>query len=266
MAHASVMQIVSTSCVERNLDEVARLLLTASQDGVSLVVLPENFACMGTADDTFRIAETYGLGVIQDKISALAKRFGLWIVAGTIPTKTSGSKVKATCIVFDDKGKAVTRYDKIHLFDVQVSDGESHQESLSFERGDELAVIDTPIGRLGLTICYDLRFPALYQQLMFQGAQVISVPSAFTQTTGLAHWDILLRARAIENLTYVLAANQGGHHENGRHTYGHSMIVEPWGRVLAEKASGTGLATADIDLIRLEQLRKQFPCIAHHVL
>lgn len=266
MTRASVVQMISTSCVEKNLDRVEHILLAAAQDEVSLAVLPENFACMGMASDTFRIAETYGSGVIQEKISSLAKRFGLWIIAGTIPIKTAGSKVKATCIVFDDKGKAVARYDKIHLFDVQVSDGESHRESLTIERGDELVVVDTPIGRVGLTICYDLRFPELYQQLMLQGAQVLTVPSAFTQTTGLAHWDILLRARAIENLTYVLAANQGGHHENGRHTYGHSMIVEPWGRVLAQKESGPGLATADIDLIRLEELRKQFPCVAHHVL
>lgn len=266
MARASVVQMVSTACVEKNLEQVENSLLTAAEDGVSLAVLPESFSCMGTSDDTSRIAEIYGSGVIQDRISALAKRFGLWIIAGTIPIKTAGTKVKATCIVFDNEGKAVSRYDKIHLFDVQVSDGESHQESLTIERGDELVVVDTPIGRVGLTVCYDLRFPELYQQLMFRGAQVLTVPSAFTEITGLAHWDILLRARAIENLTYVLAANQGGHHENGRHTYGHSMIVEPWGRVLAEQTSGTGLATADIDLIRLEQLRKQFPCVAHHVL
>lgn len=146
-----------------------------------------------------------------------------------------GSKVRSSCIVYDDKGLSVARYDKIHLFDVRVSEQEAHQESVSVERGNELVVVDTPLGIIGLTVCYDLRFPELYQQLLLKGAQIFTVPSAFTAVTGLAHWDILLRARAIENLCYVLAPNQGGHHENGRQTYGHSMVIEPWGKVVIQK-------------------------------
>jgi nitrilase len=231
------------------------------------VVLPENFAFMGINEiDKLKIAEHYGQGAIQQKISQLAKDLGLWVVAGTIPLKGDGSKVRASCIVYDDHGLNVARYDKIHLFDVRVSEHEAHQESLSIEPGNELVVVDTPVGKIGLTVCYDLRFPELYHQLSLKGAQLFTVPAAFTAVTGLAHWEILLRARAIENLCYVLAPNQGGQHENGRQTYGHSMVVEPWGKVMVQKEVGSGLVTADIDLQRLQQLRRQFPCVDHHVL
>lgn len=149
---------------------------------------------------------------------------------------------------------------------MRVSDKEAHEESASIERGEEVVVVETPIGNVGLTVCYDLRFSELYQKLLFKGAEIFSVPSAFTAITGQAHWELLLRARAVENLCFVLGANQAGHHENGRDTYGHSMIVEPWGTVMAQQPTGVGLVTADIDLQRLRQLRQQFPCNEHHIL
>lgn len=267
MSKIALIQMISSAKVAENLKHVAQLLIQAKESQAALVVLPENFALMGMHEtDKLKIAESYGQGPIQDKISQLAKDLGLWIVAGTIPIKSSGTKIKASSILYDNNGKNVARYDKIHLFDVRVSENEAHEESLTIERGNELVVVDTPVGKVGLTVCYDLRFPELYQQLCAKGAQLLTVPSAFTAITGLAHWEILLRARAVENLCYVLAANQGGHHENGRDTYGHSMIVEPWGKIVSQKAIGTGCIVADVDLQRLQQLRKQFPCIEHHVL
>ncbi len=267
MSRVALVQMVSSAQVAENMQQVEQLIAKAHQEAASLVVLPENFAFMGHQEqDKCRIAEVDGEGPIQHKISSLAKKYKVWIVAGTIPIKGEGTKVRASSLVYDEQGVKVARYDKIHLFDVQVSEHESHHESHSIERGHEVVVIDTPVGRLGLTVCYDLRFAELYQRLNSKGAQLFTVPSAFTAVTGLAHWEVLLRARAIENLCYVLAANQGGAHENGRHTFGHSMIVEPWGKVLAQKDAGVGVVTADIDLARLVQLRKQFPCGEHHVL
>jgi deaminated glutathione amidase len=266
MGKVGLIQMVSSTKVADNLDFVEQMLVRAHEETTSLVILPENFVCMGLNDEKSRIAEPYGQGPIQEKLSQLAKKFSLWIIAGTMPIKTSGTKVRASSIVFDDKGVKVARYDKIHLFDVRVSDKEAHQESLTIEPGDELVVVDTPIGKVGLTVCYDLRFAELYQKLLYKGAELFTVPSAFTAVTGQAHWELLLRARAVENLCFVLAANQCGHHENGRHTYGHSMVVEPWGKVMEQKKTGIGLLTADIDLHRLHQLRQQFPCVDHHVL
>lgn len=267
MARVGLVQMVSSAKVADNLLQVERYMVQAKEEQVELVVFPENFAFMGLKDtDKWQIAETYGQGPIQEKISQLAKKFGLWVVAGTMPLKGSGTKVRASSIVYDDDGLSVARYDKIHLFDARVSEQESHQESSSVERGHELVVVDSPVGKIGLTVCYDLRFSELYQHLMRRGAELFTVPSAFTAVTGQAHWDVLLRARAIENLCYVLAPNQSGRHENERQTYGHSMVVEPWGKVLVKKELSTGLVTADIDLQRLQQLRQHFPCIDHHVL
>ena len=267
MGKAALIQLTSSAQVAENLAQIEAYMIKARDEAVDLVVLPENFAFMGLKDtDKMQIAEVAGQGPIQDKISKLAKQLGLWVVAGTISTKAQGSKVRSSCFVYDDKGLTVARYDKIHLFDVRVSEQEAHQESSTVEPGNELVVVDTPIGKIGLTVCYDLRFPELYQQLMAKGAQIFTVPSAFTEVTGLAHWEILLRARAIENLAYVLAPGQVGHHENGRETYGHSMVVEPWGKILAQKELGLGMISAEIDLQRLEQLRLHFPCIEHHVL
>jgi len=260
MARIALIQMVSFAQVEKNLQQVETLMRQARDAEAQLVVLPENFALMGIHEtDKVHIAEVEGHGPIQDKISQLASRLGLWVVAGTIPLKGDGSRVRAACMVYDDKGLVVARYDKIHLFDVCVSEYESHQESATIEPGNKLVVVDTPVGRIGLTVCYDLRFPEIYQQLLQKGAQLFTVPSAFTAVTGLAHWEVLLRARAIENLCYVLAPNQGGFHENNRQTYGHSMIVEPWGKIVSHIEAGVGLVMADIDLHRLERLRLSYP-------
>jgi predicted amidohydrolase len=267
MTRVALVQMVSSTSVAANLQQVEHFIFQARDAEAKLVVLPENFAFMGRHEaDKLQIAEVEGQGPIQAKLSQLAKESGLWIVAGTMPLQGSGSKIRASCLVYDEKGLCAARYDKIHLFDVRVSAGESYQESATIERGQKLALVDTPVGKIGLTVCYDLRFPELYQQLLMQGAQLFTVPSAFTTVTGLAHWEILLRARAIENLSYVLAANQGGQHENGRATYGHSMIVEPWGKVLAQQEKGIGIVTADIDLPGLQHLRQTFPTVDHHVL
>lgn len=267
MARAALVQMVSSAEVADNLQQAEKLITQAREEQADLVLLPENFAFMGLHEaDKLSIAETYGDGPIQKKMSELAKRLGIWIIPGTIPLKSTDSKVRASCLVYDEKGKCAARYDKIHLFDVNVSSKEAYQESLSVESGHDLALVDTPIGKIGLTVCYDLRFAELYQELMRCGAQVFTVPSAFTAVTGLAHWEVLLRARAIENLCYVLAANQGGRHENGRSTYGHSMIVDPWGKVLTQKEAGNGIVIADIDLQSQKELRRTFPCLEHHVL
>jgi len=266
MARVAVVQMVSSASVKENLSKLDAFFVKAREEGAELMVLPENFAFMGMNEtDKLNVAEDMGHGEIQKTVSQLAHRYGIWVIAGTIPIKATAKRIKASNIVYDDKGVMAARYDKIHLFDVRVSDQEAHQESLTIERGDQVVVVDTPAGRVGLSVCYDLRFPELYRELVLKGAELFSVPSAFTAVTGLAHWEILLRARAIENLCYVLAPNQGGKHASGRHTYGHSMIVEPWGKVMVEQ-QGAGVIVADIDLKRLQQLRQQFPCHEHHIL
>lgn len=268
MAKVAVIQLVSSANIIDNLNALTPYFIQASEAGAELVVLPENFALMGKHEhDKLVLAEYFGEGGIQETIALLAKQFKLWIVAGTMPLYSDNhQRVRASCLVYDNLGACVARYDKIHLFDVCISNTEAYQESLTVEAGDELVVVDTPIGRIGLSVCYDVRFPALYARLREQGAQLFTVPSAFTAVTGAAHWETLLRARAIENLCYVLAPNQGGCHENGRHTYGHSMIIDPWGKVLAEQENSTGVIIADIDLTHLSHLRKQFPCNEHHKL
>ncbi len=267
MARVAVLQMVSTPNVKDNLNHLDRMFLEAREDGAALLVLPENFAFMGMHEtDKLRVAEDFGHGEIQRTLNQLAKRYRLWVIAGSIPLKSAGKRVRASCLVYDDNGVCVARYDKIHLFDVRISPEEAHQESLTIEPGDTPVVVDTPVGRVGLSICYDLRFPELYRQLLLKGAELFTIPAAFTAVTGMAHWETLLRARAIENLCYVLAANQGGVHVNGRNTHGHSMIVEPWGRVINEHHHGAGIIVADIDLPRLRQLRLQFPSNEHHVL
>ncbi len=267
MARVAVLQMVSSANVKENLSCLDAFFLKAREECAKLIVLPENFAFMGMKEtDKLMIAEDVGHGEIQDTVSKLAKRYGLWVIAGSIPLKHTSERVTASCMVYDDKGVFVARYDKIHLFDARVSEKESHQESFSINRGEELVVVDTPVGRVGLTICYDLRFPELYHQLMLKGAELFTVPSAFTAVTGDAHWEVLLRARAIENLCYILASNQGGVHTNKRSTHGHSMIIEPWGTIIGTHQTGSGLVIADIDLAHLRKLRQQFPCNDHHVL
>ncbi len=180
--------------------------------------------------------------------------------------KNQGQRVRASTLVYNEEGQCVARYDKIHLFDVNILGQESYQESKTIEPGHQLVVVDTPFGHIGLSICYDLRFPELYRTLIQKHAQIIVVPSAFTAKTGAAHWEVLIKARAIENLCYILAANQGGQHQNGRVTYGHSMVVDPWGNTLGELETGEGMLIVDLDLKKVMRLRHEFPCIAHRVL
>ncbi len=255
--------------VAQNLSVAGQLLSEAAAAGAVLALLPENFAIMGAREaDRLAVAETPGAGPIQDAMAELAQRLSLWIVAGTLPLKGRVPKrIAPASVVFDANGRQVARYDKIHLFDVDIPEkGESYRESATFEAGREPVVIATPAGMLGLSVCYDLRFPELYRQLAARGAQLLAVPAAFTVPTGLAHWEVLLRARAVENLCYVLAAAQWGRHANGRETYGDALIVDYWGRVLARQPSGTGVVLAEIDTAAQTGVREGFPALKHRVL
>ena len=263
---AAAIQMSSVDHVDENLRIAEGLLQRAQAEGCSLAVLPENFACIGKRDtDKLAIAESEGSGPIQDFLSQTARRLSLWIVAGSLPLKTPETELcYGASFVFDAEGGAVSCYRKIHLFDVDLPErDESYRESASMDAGDSPRSIRTPAGHLGLSICYDLRFPELYRRLTDEGANIFSVPAAFTFTTGTAHWHTLLRARAIENLAYVIAAGQHGTHPNGRTTYGHSMIVDPWGRVLAEQDAGDGVVVAEIDLALARRLREEFPVLQH---
>jgi nitrilase len=261
----AALQMVSGMEVAANLEQAARLIGEAAAQGARLVALPENFALMARDDDArLAAAEADGAGPIQDFLAAQARAHGLWLIGGTVPIKARAPrKMRAACLVFDARGERMARYDKIHLFDVTLANGEHYRESSSIEPGEDPVVVETPFGRLGLSICYDLRFPELYRRLLDQGAELFAVPSAFTATTGRAHWEVLVRARAIENLAYVIAPGQGGLHANGRETHGNTMIVDPWGEVLARRPQGAGVVTAAIDPERLRQARGQLPSIQH---
>ncbi|TDJ68150.1 MAG: carbon-nitrogen hydrolase family protein [Proteobacteria bacterium] len=261
----AAIQMVSGTDVDANLDEAARLISTAVSAGAEFVVLPENFAIMPTKDaGQLQVMERDGDGPIQEFLSAQAHQNHVWLVGGSIPLVSSQpSKVRAACLLFNDHGERVARYDKLHLFDVKLDNGEEYSESLTIEPGESVVVVDSPLGRLGLTICYDLRFPELFRQMLDQGAEIFSVPSAFTATTGKVHWEILLRARAIENLAYVIGAGQGGSHSSGRETYGDSIVIDPWGEIINRLARGPGIVIADIDRLRLEKLRRSLPSIEH---
>ncbi len=266
MKKCAAIQMVSSANVDANLIEAERLIGAASDEGAELLVLPENFALMGMTEfDKLEQFESDGEGVIQRFLAGMARRHSVWIVGGTIPMQASVSgKVRASCLVFDASGTRLARYDKIHLFDVQVPEtDEQYRESDTIEAGTELSVSETPFGRLGLAICYDLRFPELFRNMLSGGVDLIALPSAFTAKTGAAHWEVLVRARAIENLCYVIAANQGGVHINRRQTWGRSMIVDPWGKLLAKKTSGAGVAIADIDPESLVRVRGSFPVLEH---
>lgn len=252
--------------VAANLLAAEKLVAEAVKAGAKLIALPENFALMGISErDKVNIREPDGAGVIQDFLAEIANKYSIWLIGGTVPLVADAvDKVRAACLVYNDQGERVARYDKVHLFDVSVPDtGEEYRESDSIEPGVDSLVIDTPFGRLGIAVCYDLRFPEFFRNMQKQAAEIIVVPSAFTAETGAAHWEVLLRARAIENLCYVIAPNQGGFHLNGRKTFGHSMIVDPWGGILDCCKTGAGFVCADIDQHRLEQIRASFPVLEH---
>lgn len=265
----AAIQMCSGNALEVNLNQAESLLRAAAAGGAELAVLPENFAVFGVG----LYAETATLlPQILERIAGWARALQLWIVAGTLPAATrpdgspaDGGRVRAASHVFAADGRLVARYDKIHLFDVDVADAQgSYRESATFEAGDQLVVVDTPCGRLGLSVCYDLRFAELYLALARQGADLISVPSAFTRHTGEAHWQPLLRARAIENQVYMIGAGQGGRHTAKRETWGHSQIIDPWGRVLAECLhEGASLALAERQGDAHEDIRRRMPVHSH---
>ncbi len=248
-----------------NLTEADRLIASAASSGAGLVVLPENFALMPMKEsERLAAAEPHGSGPLQDFLSARAREYGLWIVGGTIPIAADNKqKIRPACLVFNDKGENVARYDKMHLFDVNLENGEKYNESAHQEPGDQTVVVDTPFGKMGLAVCYDLRFPELFRRMLDEGAELFAVPSAFTEITGKAHWEILVRARAIENLAYVIAADQGGYHIGGRETHGDSMIVGPWGQMHDRLARGSGVVLAEVDLKRMASIRSSLPSIQH---
>lgn len=262
----AAIQMTSGPDVAANLAQARALIESAVARGAQLAVLPENFAFLGLADaDKREVAENPGDGPIQSFLSQTAQRLGAWVIAGTVPLRGSpDGRVAAGSLVYGPDGHCAARYDKIHLFDVDLpGKPERYRESAHVAPGREACVVETPLGRIGLSVCYDVRFPELYRSLSARGAQILTVPSAFTGPTGRAHWETLLRARAIENLCFVVAPAQSGFHPSGRETYGDSLIVDYWGRVLARLPRGRGCVVADIDLTRQSEVRASFPALEH---
>ncbi|MDP1872333.1 MAG: carbon-nitrogen hydrolase family protein [Gallionella sp.] len=267
--HASVnafkvaaIQMASGPNVAGNLSEAKRLIARAAEQGARLVVLPEFFAIMGMKEqDKVAVREIAGTGPIQKFLSDTARQHKIWLVGGSIPLAASvPDKVLNSCLVFNDEGLQVARYDKIHLFNLSMGN-ESYDEAQTIEAGNQVVVVDTPFGRIGLAICYDLRFPELFRAM--KEVDLIVLPAAFTETTGKMHWEILVRARAIENLAYVIASAQGGYHVNGRETHGNSMIVGPWGRILDRLPRGSGVVMAEVNPSYQASLRTGLPALQH---
>lgn len=259
------LQMISGPRVADNLATATRLIEDAVGQGAQLAVLPEYFPIIGATDaDRVLAREDFGNGPIQSWLAETAQRLGIWLFAGSIPlTAVSPDKMRNSSLVFDPDGECVKRYDKVHLFGFRKGD-ESYDEASFIEPGDHPVAVDTPFGRVALSICYDLRFPELYRALA--PVDLILVPAAFTETTGRAHWEILLRARAIENQCYLLAVGQGGRHENGRMTHGNSMIIDPWGEILDRKQRGPGIVIADLNHQRISEIRESLPALAHRKL
>jgi deaminated glutathione amidase len=258
----AAIQMASSPNVSANLVEAKRLIEMAAKAGAKLVVLPEYFCIMGLKDsDKVAIREKQSDGPIQQFLSKTAKAYKIWIVAGSVPLESRyANKVRNSCLVYNDKGEQVARYDKIHLFGLDMGTEHYHEEN-TIEPGDTVVTIDTPFGRIGLSICYDLRFPELYRAM--GEVDMIVVPAAFTETTGKAHWETLIRARAIENLSYVIASAQGGYHLSGRETHGNSMIVDPWGVVLDRLPRGSGIVIANVNRNYIKNLRQSLPALKH---
>jgi len=265
---AAAVQMCSSMSVDDNLAMAGQLIKEAADNGAKLISLPEMFAFMGkNQQDKVLLKEIAGQGKIQDFLSHLAKTQKVWIIGGTIPIACDdATKIRAACYVFNDKGASVARYDKIHLFDVTLSATETYNESDSTQPGTDIVVIDTPLGRLGLAVCYDVRFPELFRVLHNEGAEILALPSAFTISTGEAHWELLTRSRAVENFCYLIGACQGGTHQSGRKTYGHSLIVNPWGVATIKNDDTPGVVYADIDLDYLQQKRRAIPVEKHQTI
>lgn len=265
MHTVAAIQMISTPSVSENLATAKRLVAQAASDGAMLVVLPEYWAIMGQHEkDKLGHAEQPGSGPIQDGMAQMAREHGIWLIGGTLPlVSPEAGKVLNTTLVYDPQGAPAGRYDKIHLFGFTRGE-ESYNESRTIVAGAQVRSVDTPVGKVGLSICYDLRFPELYRAL--GDCALIVVPAAFTHTTGRAHWEVLLRARAIENQCYVLASAQGGVHPNGRRTWGHSMLIDPWGEVKAVLDEGEGVVSGQIDPVFLAGVRESLPALAHRTL
>jgi len=265
MFRVAGVQMASGPNVNANLNEAQRLIEIAVEQGARLVVLPEWFACMGLKDtDKLAIREADGRGPIQQFLSDTARRHRIWLIGCSVPLQSQDSdRVHNSLLVYDDSGARAARYDKIHLFSLDLGQ-ERFSEARTIQPGNEIKVVDTPLGRIGLSVCYDLRFPELYRAM--GEVDIIVVPSAFTETTGRAHWETLIRARAIENLAYVLAPAQGGYHLSGRETHGHSMIVDPWGVVIDRLPRGSGIVVAGINPAYQVQLRRSLPALGHRTI
>lgn len=259
----AAIQMVSNAAVSTNLKQAEQLIKQAVSEGAKLCVLPENFALMSQTADILSIAEQQGRGKLQDFLSNQAAKYGIYLVGGSIPllSKTP-KKVYSSCLVFDPQGSQIACYNKIHLFDVAIPEkNESYKESDTFEKGQQIITFQTSFANIGIGICYDIRFPEQFRAM--NAIEILVIPAAFTQTTGQAHWEILLKARAIENQVYVIAANQGGKHNNHQETYGNSLIIDGWGTVLSRIEKGQGVAISNYDSIALQQLRKNFPVLTH---
>jgi predicted amidohydrolase len=265
----AAVQMTSAPDVAANLATAGTLLEQAAREGARIALLPENFSFMGMRDaDKRAVAERDGGGPVQDFLSQRSRELALWIVAGTTPiSQIAGERVAAACLVYNDQGERVARYDKMHLFDVDIPGrDEKYRESSNIAPGSRLGLVPTPAGLLGLSVCYDMRFPERYRPMAAAGAQGFTVPAAFTVPTGRAHWEVLLRARAIENLSFVVAAAQWGRHANGRETYGDSIIIDHWGTVLARLPQGQGVIVAQLDLAAQRAARQDFPALSHRVM
>src|SRR5512146_2863127 len=260
----AAIQMASGPNVEGNLSEARRLVAKAAEQGAKLVVLPEFFAIMGMSElDKVKVREQPGHGPIQNFMSEMARRHKIWLMGSLPLVATAPHKVRNSLLVFDETGAQVARYDKIHLFNLTLGN-ESYNEAQTIEPGDKVVVVDSPFGRIGLAVCYDLRFPELFRAM--KDVDIIVLPSAFTATTGKVHWEPLVRARAIENLSYVIAAAQGGYHVSGRETHGHTMIVDPWGRIMDELQRGSGVVIADVNPSYQASLRTSLPALSHRTL
>lgn len=265
----AAVQMTSGTQVDANLQQARALLEQAAGQGAKLAVLPENFAIMARRErDRQAVAEEDGEGPIQRMLADAARELGLVIVGGTMPLRVPGeTRVAPASLVYGPDGKRIGRYDKMHLFDVNVPDAaESHRESAGFVAGRKVTVLDTPVGRLGIAVCYDLRFPEQFRRMAAMGAECFIVSAAFTVPTGEAHWDVLTRARAVENLCHLVVSAQVGEHENGRRTYGHSAVIDHWGRIAGALPTGTGVVLADLDLDAQARTRREFPALEHRVL
>jgi nitrilase len=263
----AAVQMTSTRDVAANLREAGRLVADAARQGAQLVVLPENFSFLGATDaDRVAAIEPFGDGPAQRFLAETAEAHGVWLVGGTIPIRENGGdRASSRSLLVGPDGRVAAHYDKIHLFDVDVPGRaqERYSESATTRAGTRVVAAQTPLARIGMTVCYDIRFPALFHRLSVLGTDIVVVPAAFTVPTGEVHWLPLLQARAIESLVYVVAAGQWGEHAGGRKTYGHSLILGPWGQLLAELPAGPGVICADLDMIALSDLRQRFPTVAH---